>query len=134
MTYIRAGVYDLSEVLPHVNKARKDAPDAQKEFDGHPVWMNHVRYRVFASKGVRCAFCGLKGTFFALERHATQMECERFHLNLYGVDENGEEVLFTRDHIIPRSMGGTDALENQQTLCKKCNERKGSSTIVWSVG
>jgi hypothetical protein len=30
------------------------------------------------------------------------------------------------DHIIPRSLGGTDAPENLQTLCKKCNIGKSN--------
>ena len=32
---------------------------------------------------------------------------------------------FTVDHIIPRSMGGTDHLENLQLLCGNCNSIKG---------
>jgi 5-methylcytosine-specific restriction endonuclease McrA len=50
-------------------------------------------------------------------------------------------VLLEVDHIIPRSHGGTDALENLQTLCKKCNlgksnrdstdlRRRGHATLV----
>jgi HNH endonuclease len=38
--------------------------------------------------------------------------------------QNG--VLLEVDHIIPRSRGGTDALGNLQTLCKKCNIGKSN--------
>jgi len=48
-----------------------------------------------------------------------------FHLNLYGFDENGEEVLMTRDHIIPVSRGGKNHLSNYQVYCWKCNIGKG---------
>lgn len=30
------------------------------------------------------------------------------------------------DHIVPRSRGGTDDLDNLQTLCRTCNRRKGN--------
>jgi HNH endonuclease len=32
------------------------------------------------------------------------------------------------DHVIPRSRGGTDDLENLQTMCIPCNIRKGART------
>jgi hypothetical protein len=32
----------------------------------------------------------------------------------------------TLDHIHPYSMGGADALDNLQTLCRSCNSKKGA--------
>ncbi|MEM8639110.1 MAG: HNH endonuclease signature motif containing protein [Cyanobacteria bacterium P01_G01_bin.54] len=31
---------------------------------------------------------------------------------------------FTLDHIIPRSLGGSDAMENLALACQRCNERR----------
>jgi hypothetical protein len=31
----------------------------------------------------------------------------------------------TIDHIVPRERGGTNDMDNLQTLCRKCNSRKG---------
>lgn len=40
----------------------------------------------------------------------------------------------TRDHVIPRSRGGTDAWSNVVTSCRNCNQRKGSRTPTeWGV-
>jgi 5-methylcytosine-specific restriction enzyme A len=36
----------------------------------------------------------------------------------------------TRDHIIPKSKGGSDHLNNMQTMCTKCNNKKGNSILT----
>jgi len=79
--------------------------------------------------GTVCVTCGLCGEFFALERHLTTSHYERlrYHFNLYGIDESGEEILFTKDHIVPKSKGGADNLKNLQTMCIICNAEKGDS-------
>lgn len=35
-------------------------------------------------------------------------------------------IILRVDHIVPRSKGGVDALENYQTLCDLCNLGKGN--------
>jgi len=47
-------------------------------------------------------------------------------LNLYGV-HNGKIVLFTRDHIIPKSLGGVDDIENLRPACDICNSQRGNT-------
>ncbi len=34
------------------------------------------------------------------------------------------------DHIVPRSLGGTDDLSNLQTLCSKCNVGKSNQDMT----
>jgi len=48
-------------------------------------------------------------------------------LNLYGTRADGRLVLMNRDHIIPKSLGGTDAVENLRPACEICNGKRGNS-------
>jgi len=40
----------------------------------------------------------------------------------------GAEKPFTKDHIIPRSRGGTDDASNLVWCCVSCNSKKGTRT------
>jgi len=119
--YIRAGVVKIEEVLPHVTTREK----VEREYLGHQVRMNSLRYHTFKEKGLVCCKCGIKGQYFALER-AKFSKVERYHLNLYALDEFNNEVLMTKDHIFPKSKGGKDHLDNLITMCWPCNFEKGT--------
>jgi hypothetical protein len=97
--------------------------------------INHLRISIdsrriqtFLYSGMDCVQCGLKGSYFVLERHGQghQGGCGKWHLSLYGLNSNNEEVLMTRDHIRPRSMGGKNSLRNSQTMCAICNRKKAN--------
>ena len=40
-------------------------------------------------------------------------------------------VKLEKDHIIPIYQGGSDAIENLQPLCGRCNRSKGPEDINW---
>lgn len=100
---------------------------------GVPCRRNGLRLMTFKHKGVGCVKCGIKGSFFAIERSPDRFvvnrdafSCEPYHMNLYAVSKKGEEVLMTHDHILARALGGRDTLENSQPMCEGCNSKKGS--------
>jgi hypothetical protein len=108
--------YALSHVLPYVKQGRLD-------LDGDSIRIG--RFEVFAVKGTRCVTCGLEAEFFKKESSNGTVV-----LNLYGCQKvaNGfRNILFTRDHIIPASRGGTRVLKNLQPMCEDCNGKKGDS-------
>lgn len=112
----RKELYSLEDVFPHVIK--KERRKVQKEFDGDLVKMTSLRLLVFKEKGCTCVRCGLYGLYLAKEKLANE---KSYHFNLYAIDENGDEVLMTKDHIVPKFKGGKDDMENLQPMCSRCN-------------
>lgn len=121
----RKNIYSIEEVREKVKDAlfEKDRRLAKVDFDGDLIKGNSQRYQTFFTKGCKCVNCGIEGKYFAKEKH---LKDKSFHLNLYAIDKNGDEVLMTKDHIIPKSKGGIDDLSNYQTMCERCNKEKGN--------
>ena len=102
----------------------KDKRNAKVELDGDIIKGNSQRYQTFFKKGTKCICCGIEGKYFAKEK----VSCDKsYHLNLYAIDENNKEVLMTKDHILPKSKGGQNNIDNYQTMCIRCNEAKGNN-------
>ena len=106
----------------------------QKDYDGHMVSMCSQRYQLFAMKGTKCVICGIEGVFFGLERFVNKDVAlpHKYHFNLYGLSEDGKEILMTKDHIMPRLHGGKSQLDNYQVMCTRCNSDKGCE--IWNEG
>ena len=62
-----------------------------------------MRWRLAEQQNWRCCWCGIRmeGAGFALDAP-------------------------TFEHIVPRSKGGTDELDNIAVACRRCNEERGS--------
>lgn len=84
---------------------------------------------VYYIKGVRCAYCGIEGAFFAKEKYVKgwQAKIGREKLTLFSLSKNGKNVYpMTIDHIKPKSRGGTNHFNNLQPCCWLCNQKKGN--------
>lgn len=108
---------DEKEYIPGKKKTKVD-------FYGDIIKPNSHRYQTFYYKGCTCVKCGLKASYFEKNKRSND---RNYHLNLYGIDENGKEVLFTKDHIFPKSKGGEDYITNYQPMCERCNKEKLTS-------
>ena len=125
--YIRHSVLDPMDFLKHVemHHTKKDLMPV----NGVSIKLGSDRYKVFKFKGLKCIHCKKVASFMAIETFKNRSEILSYHINLYGYDENGEELLFTKDHILPKSKGGTNFFDNYQTMCTICNAEKGSKII-----
>lgn len=122
MTLERKEIISLEDVFPHVQMGTRKI---QKEIKGDKIKITSIRLNVFKNSNLTCPICDTKASYFAKEK---SLNDKNYHLNLYGID-NGKEILFTRDHIIPRSLGGKDTLKNQQIMCERCNFLKDNRII-----
>jgi len=131
MSYERKEIYPLDVIFPHIysSKEYKENPELKERiFDGDVIKMTSLRLRLFKFVSHTCRKCNLKGIFFAKERtnHLNSIT-QSYHLNLYGYNSNGDEIMLTKDHIKPKAKGGQDILMNMDCLCKLCNEEKGNT-------
>lgn len=129
--YLRVAVYPVYPLLKqlivpkYADESFKytDKSFKYKVLNGFLVSYKSQRYDVFR-KSCKCVECGVVGTILAMERSSGSNE-EVYHFNLYAI-KDGKEILMTKDHIKPKSLGGTDTLDNYQTMCASCNSKKGN--------
>jgi 5-methylcytosine-specific restriction endonuclease McrA len=125
--YIKNGNFAVNRVLNHIKKEKGSKKSyIGKDGQEYLINMTSQRYELFKAKGCTCVVCGLKGTYFTMESNYKQYQEGKLHFNLYGVNAEGNEILITKDHIIPKSKGGKNHLENYQTMCYDCNQKKGN--------
>lgn len=72
-----------------------------------------------------CKGCGHTILFFAVQRNKIDGG-DSYHINGWTIKGKGNIVLMTRDHIIPKSLGGSNDVSNSQVMCTKCNSNKAS--------
>lgn len=88
-------------------------------------------------KSPKCACCGIRPTHCSIDIDAESSKKSTelvYHVNFYalsGVQGKDQQhmILFTKDHIIPKSKGGEDTEENEQVLCFNCNTLKLSASL-----
>lgn len=78
----------------------------------------HHRLQVFFHKGCKCVSCGREGTQLIKAADAAG----GIHWDVY----DRELVPLTVDHILPRSKGGKNHIDNYQPMCTICNGIKGN--------
>jgi hypothetical protein len=101
--------------------------NSKLEVDGkqYKIRLTSSRFKTF-KESLSCASCGLTATKAFIEKCPQDVSPL---VNFYA-EEDGKLVLFTRDHIHPKSKGGKNIYSNYQTMCSTCNNLKGNSDIT----
>lgn len=133
MKVVIVGTYSVEEVLGQVHES---SSEKKTEFHGHNIRFGSTGFRVF-NRSLVCECCGIIGKKFILKVRENIQNKYKFgqilivkepELNLFA-EEYGEDILMTQDHIIPQSKGGSNNLDNLQTMCSICNNIKGNSDL-----
>jgi hypothetical protein len=120
--------YSTDEIIKLIPSQITDKMNRKREmFDGDLIKFNSLRLMTFKLKGIVCSNCKIKAKYFVKEKRKCD---ELYHLNLYALDEDGNEILMTHDHIIPKCKNGKNHIDNTQTMCKICNELKDNKTLT----
>jgi len=129
-SYERVDLFTLDEVLSRVGGPGSYGHHWEV-LPGFRVKLGSLRYKVFKANQI-CVGCGMRGKYFALERQSNHKDLDKvpWHFNLYGVNGQGVEVLFTKDHTLPKCLGGSNALTNLETMCYTCNQEKGGRAPI----
>jgi 5-methylcytosine-specific restriction endonuclease McrA len=123
--YIRYLIVSPKEVLDFLPE---DGWPSQQMYFGKIINMESIRYQVF-KRNRKCVFCGIEGVYMALEQDRGSCRLSQSpHFNLYTITN----LLMTKDHIIPKSLGGKDSLNNLQCACSMCNCKK-SNKLKYSL-
>ena len=108
--------YSIEEVFSFFEEhLDKKEPKKRVEFDGDMMKPYSVRYFTFMQKGTHS------------KKPSNYNPDENYHFNLYAVNDDGEEVLMTKDHVIPHAKGGSNGVSNMVTMCTHCNCEKGKT-------
>lgn len=116
--YLVRSEHDLHEVLSLIPETADD--NLRVSLDGCDVKIASHRLVNYKIHGVECVTCGRAGSVWRVESNNGEP-----HLNLYTADG----AMMTKDHIIPRKLGGIDHVDNYQPMCKKASKIPANSLV-----
>lgn len=85
---------------------------------------------VILKHGMNCVCCGKSGLYF-ISTDPQNSKHKYLRLMFEHTDDNtGEYAYMTKDHIVPKSVGGDDNITNYQPMCNLCNAKKANNVNI----
>ena len=117
--------FQLNSILSLIGSSKE-----RIQLDGYLVNVTSLRLLTLKRSQV-CCKCGREGHVFRLE--SSRKTDPYPHLNMYHITSDNRLILMTKDHIIPKSLGGPDTLANTQTMCTECNREKDTKIDLENI-
>jgi aspartate carbamoyltransferase regulatory subunit len=96
-----------------------------KMIDGKLVpWSKAVQFAQRTEQHLKCSCCGAEVEHFDV---VSDVLCAM----VKGPD--GNYTPLTRDHILPKSFGGTRHKNNIRIMCRYCNQKRGNSVSLFQL-
>lgn len=118
--------FSVNAILPLISfYYTSNMRQSKINLSGYMVKTSSLTLQVF-KKSIRCAGCGLVGNTFKLVADSID---KNPYLHFCFIDSK-REIAFTKDHIIPISLGGPTILKNLQTMYSPCNDKKKDKIYI----
>ncbi len=73
---------------------------------------------------INCCKCGCSATHVVTWKHENE---NYWHIDYFAQRPDGSMKMMTKDHILPKSLGGTNQLTNLRAMCRTCNGNRGNT-------
>lgn len=120
--FSEVGLHEGFRVLEH--EVKHDRLVRGRRVDRPSGWNLFSRME---NQPIQCWCCGVVADRWIVTKGRNDL-IGHPDLNLYA-SASGGLVLMTRDHIIPKSLGGVDDWRNMRPGCSTCNERRGNEVL-----
>lgn len=102
--------------------------------DDGTYWHNQVQIRMSDTSDVvirdnyTCIGCNMKAEYIVIAKNIHSNNPTQKYIPFYYIIDRttGELKKLTKDHIIPRSLGGSNRMSNYQCMCEVCNNKKSN--------
>lgn len=81
--------------------------------------------KVIANDNYTCVSCKRRAEYVSYQK---SLDTNKIYTTFW-IQNNGGYISLTKDHIVAKAIGGTDAFVNLQSMCYACNQEKADDIV-----